>query len=179
MLNLDVFYPEKVLKILAPGARMDEIPLSLTSDVTLSMSQSPVTFPVTKVFGYLYGITKDSKVINIAGLVVDDKKWERLVGVNVQKSLFKQSLRVQIAEGLEFLYDNSILVTVQDEMIGTRKNLLITNLAQSQSSTYENATEWQITLVELKLITGLNAVGGRDDRNTVDPYQYYEYGGRK
>lgn len=157
---------------------ISSVKLSVTSDVQISMSQSIENFNVSKRYQFLNGVTKDIKVISIAGIVSDDIAWGRAVqyAMDIVKPDFSfRNLRAKIASKLEMLFDLEELVTIYDTTIGKRTNCIITSLNMKPSQDFENASEWQIGLAQVRLLDS-SQIADVTTGQTIDPYTYYDFG---
>lgn len=155
---------------------VNAIKISMTTleDTSISKSQEPVEYPVQTGFPMGRGAKQSNPVVTITGAVCDDPLWAPLTPLAGSKASIFPSPRKRTSADLEYLFDNQILVTVEDTVIGTRTDLLITGLAMYPSQEYENTTVYSITLVQQRfaILAQNNAVAGH---RTIDPYQFYDF----
>lgn len=146
--------------------------MSLTSDINISMTQDINTFPVTKRYQYMNGITKGFKQFSVAGIVTDDPKWGQFVKTITPLTLY----RAYLCDTYERWYNDGELLSMWDKTIGYRNNLIITSLEITNSKSYEDATEIYMTLTQVKFIDYKMGNEISSSKITTDPYRYVTYG---
>lgn len=154
------------------------ITLSVTNNVSITKTQIVQSFPVTRRYQYLNGVTKDLNKISVSGIVVDDNTWGAFIDLAMNNDVSYRLMsdkREYVAVMLESFFDDETLLKIEDSQIGVRNNLIITSLTQNNSTEFENATEWSIEFTQIPIIE--TSIGNTEisTSNSIDPYTYYNY----
>lgn len=162
--------------IFSADVTLDPIMLSITSDVRMSMSSEPLTFPVDSSFVQGRGAKRNINTISVAGVVCDDPVWGSLMTLGGYPiNLASRSLRRDIAKRLESVLAAKSLLTIYDQTFGTRRHYILTGLDYGPSLEYEDTTEFQLTFSEQPMIERTNRFGEVKSDAYVDPFMYYDY----
>lgn len=154
------------------------ITLSITNNVSITKTQNVQSFPVTRRYQYLNGVTKDLNRISVSGIVVDDNTWGTFIDLAMNNDVSYRLMsdkREYVAVMLESFFDDETLLKIEDSQIGVRNNLIITSLTQNNSTEFENATEWSIEFTQIPIIETTIGDTEISTSNTIDPYTYYNY----
>jgi hypothetical protein len=154
----------------------EQVVLSAVTSTGVSMSQTIYGYAVDPRLYITRGIAKSPKTVSIVGIVSDDPEWGKLVMLGKYLEGNYSSPTIVTNRKLEKVFDKQILVDIDDNSTGFRSGYVLTSLDIVSSTTYKNASEYNITLTEQPFIKIYDQNEGLAERGgTVDPYAFYEY----
>lgn len=169
----DNFLSDKKIVTIYPYG-LDEISLTLTSDYSSSISQSPQTFAMSPKFFEGRGVIPSPRSLKIVGLLSSEDPLGRIVDLIVEK---KKNDRFEILRSLDILFEEKILCFIKSPSLGIYFDMVCTSLNTKPSTDLKDTLEIELEFVHQPIIDELDIdpLTGqmKPKKTTTDPYQYY------